>query len=174
MRILGIVAVLSAFLSILPVKRVSAQTLAPLTVPVVAADQRLWPKEVITKVPASASVRSGNQAIRTVTLPAGQMVRLLKVERETVRVEYQGTEFTMPATDTDVLAGANTRRLQLRAAEQAAAQPPPFGSAPPALTYKGEVTSLVRRILAKEGLWLFGLLVGLLVVTLAARRAFRS
>ncbi|MBS0657863.1 MAG: hypothetical protein JSR82_06395 [Verrucomicrobia bacterium] len=104
-----------------PISSLPAQAPAGglLTVEAVAADERLWPREVITKSAISVNVDG-----KTVTVPAGEMVRLQRVERDLVVGQFQGTTVRLPAAQTDLLAGANTRRAQLGITVQPVASAP--------------------------------------------------
>lgn len=149
---------------------------APLTIESVARDQRLWPKEIITKAPATTVAKAGPQAGKTVTLPAGEMARVLKVEKGSVRVQYQGQEFTLPASDTDVLAGATTRRMQLENAAKAAAgtsnpTPDEDGNLPAARKDREDRAAILKTLFRKQGGWFLGLGLAVLIVLVAARRA---
>lgn len=118
-----------------------------LTVERVAADPRLWPKQVITKAPATLTVLVNGQPSGTVQLPAGQLARLVRVEGSTAHLEVNGSPFTLPAAQTDLLAGAATQltRLQQPPAAARPVVPPPPAQAAPAPGQK------VLPIGAKEG-----------------------
>ncbi|MBS0660835.1 MAG: redoxin family protein [Verrucomicrobia bacterium] len=96
-----------------------------LTVERVAADPRLWPKQVITKAPANITVLVNGQPSGTMQLPAGQIARLVRVEGSIVHLEINRSPFTLPASETDLLAGAATQLARLQQPAPAASNLPP-------------------------------------------------
>lgn len=95
-----------------------------LTVEYVSAHPELWPKQVITKGPAQVTLRPSGGAPTTVTLPAGQLMKVVAVEGATVQLEYQGAAVTLPASQTDLLAGAASNQVRIAAASRPVAPPP--------------------------------------------------
>ncbi len=98
-----------------------------LTVEYVAAHPELWPKQVITKSPVQVSLKV-NGAPTTVTVPAGELMKVVSVNGTTARLEYQGATVSMPAVQTDLLAGAAS--AQARLYRGAALPPPPSATGP--------------------------------------------
>ena len=96
-----------------------------LTVDYVAVHPELWPKQVITKEPVQMVIRPDGAAPTTVTLPAGQLMKLMAVEGGNVRLEFQGSSVTVPAAQTDLLTGAATAMARLSAASRPPAPPAP-------------------------------------------------
>lgn len=101
-----------------------------LTVERVAADPRLWPRQVITKAPANVTVLVQGQPAGSVVLPAGQVAKVVKVEGSLVHLEVNGSPFTLPASQTDLLAGAATMEARLQRPQPVAAAPQPSAPAP--------------------------------------------
>lgn len=177
----------------------SAQVGTPLTVEAVAADQRLWPREVVTKT-AIPTVAGG----RPLTVPAGEILRVVRVEREGVVVQFQGQQVRLPAAQTDLLAGAHGRRMQqgsdvaappvpgTPASRKANSAPtanpagrPPEGAypvyptptpknlgapQPVPLTPKAQADRAIRNVIAKEGLWILGMLGVAIAIAIAGKR----
>ena len=95
-----------------------------LTVEYVAQHRELWPKQVITKSPVQATIKV-NGIPTLVTVPAGELMNVISVQGSTAHLEYQGGTVTMPAVQTDLLAGAAAAQARLfRGA------PPPAASSP--------------------------------------------
>jgi hypothetical protein len=128
-------AALFSFTLVICANSLSAQAPATgLTVDYVAAHPELWPKQVITKSPVQVSMRGSGGAPTQVMLPAGELMKLVGIEGGTVRLEYQGAAVTMPAAQTDLLAGAASAQARLYRGAQPtpAAAPPTVGNTPPA------------------------------------------
>jgi Thioredoxin-like len=102
-----------------------------LTVEYVAAHPELWPKQVITKSPVQVSLKV-NGAPTTVTVPAGELMKVVSVKGTTAQLEYQGATVSLPAVQTDLLAGAAS--AQARLYRGTALPPPPSAGVPPAPT----------------------------------------
>lgn len=118
-------------LSVLALGSLRAQEPAGLTIAQVAADQRLWPKQVILKVPATVPAMVNGAPAGNVTLPAGQLVKLVRLAGETAHLEVNGSPFTLPATQTDLLAGAAMLRTRLLLQAQQGAAPATPATPPP-------------------------------------------
>jgi len=107
-----------------------------LTVDYVAAHPELWPKQVITKSPVQVTLKV-NGAPATVTVPAGELMKVVSVNGSTAQLEYQGATVSLPAVQTDLLAGAASAQARLYrgvpppappyAGAPAAGNPPPAG-----------------------------------------------
>jgi Thioredoxin-like len=108
-----------------------------LTVDYVAAHRELWPKQIITKNAVQVTVKV-NGAPTAVTVPAGEWMKVVSIEGGTAHLEYQGAAVTMPAVQTDLLAGAASAQARLYRGPppappaSAAGAPPAAGNAPPA------------------------------------------
>ncbi len=98
-----------------------------LTVDYVAAHPELWPKQVITKSPVQVTMKV-NGAPTAVTVPAGELMNVVSVAGGTANLEYQGAAVSMPAVQTDLLAGAASAQARL----YRGAVPPPAPAAAPA------------------------------------------
>lgn len=107
-----------------------AQLVTGLTAEQVAANPQLWPRQVATKVAVTVPVVVNGQASGSVTLPAGQIARVVRVEGAMVQLEINGSPFSLPASQTDLLASATT--LQQRLQAQRSSTPPVATPPPPA------------------------------------------
>lgn len=99
-----------------------------LTVEYVAAHPELWPKQVITKGPAQVTLQTAGSAPVSMMMPAGELLKVVGVAGTTVQLEFRGAQLTMPAAQTDLLAGAASNLVRLAAASR----PPPAASSPAA------------------------------------------
>ncbi len=119
-----------ACLAVRPAKAQVAPPAAGLTVEAVAANRQLWPRQVITKAPASVVIVANGQPAGSLTLPAGALATLKRVEGSMVHLEVNGSAFTLPAAQTDLLAGASTMQARLLAAPAARPGAPQPGTVP--------------------------------------------
>ncbi len=129
-----------------------------LTVEYVAQHPELWPKQVITKGPAQVTFRPAGGAPSTVTLPAGQLMKVVGVDGTTVQLEYQGAPLTLPAVQTDLLAGAASKQVRIAAASRPAAPPSGAtapGNIPPAAAGAGGPLQNPLGVFLREGLIAF-------------------
>lgn len=100
-----------------------------LTVEYVAAHPELWPKQVITKSSAQVTLQTGGGAPVTLNMPAGELLKVVGVEGTTVQLEFRGAQLSMPAAQTDLLAGAASNQVRLAAASR-----PPSAPSSPGVT----------------------------------------
>ncbi len=104
-----------ALLAVLGYHPLAAQTAPPaggLTIEALSAQPAWWPRQVVTKVPVTVNVVSNGQPAGSVTLPAGQLLKLISMSGPNVNLDFNGSPFTIPAVQTDVLAGAAQMKLQ--------------------------------------------------------------
>lgn len=116
-----------------------------LTVEYVAAHPELWPKQVITKSSTQVTLQTGGGAPVTMNMPAGELLKVVGVEGANVQLEFRGAHLSMPAAQTDLLAGAASNQVRLAAASRPPAAPSspgpayaPSPSAPPRPPGSGE------------------------------------
>jgi hypothetical protein len=84
-----------------------------LTVEYVAAHRELWPKQIITKAPVQVALRLNGGPATPVLVPAGELMKVVGVAGVMIQLEYQGAAVTMPAVQTDLLAGAAANQSRL-------------------------------------------------------------
>lgn len=99
------------------------ESLTPATV---AADRRLWPREVTVTAEHQVPLLVNGKPAGTMKAPAGRTYPLLAVTATGVQVNALGTPLTLPSDQTDLL----TRAGQTQAALAAATPPPAVPTAP--------------------------------------------
>jgi hypothetical protein len=103
---------------------------APMTVETIAATPAWWPKQVsLVRVLAVPVVVNGKVAGEA-QLPAGTMLRLLRVVGAQVEVEYQGGRHFIPAAATDLGPRALALKASAPAGSTASVAPAPAAPAP--------------------------------------------
>lgn len=131
MRLLGVVLACVGFSAF-------AQE-STLTIETVAADRKLWPREVTVSVAHEVPIVVNGKSSGSMKAPAGRSYPVKSVSASGVVVDALGSPLTFATAETDVLARAQDAQAR-QAAQAAAATPPPVAAATPAPALKAAAT----------------------------------
>ena len=108
---------------------VVAETPKPLDLTTVAHTPAFWPKQIALTKPVPMSISFNGKVVGQAQVPAGTVLKLVRVNGSFVEVEYQGGRQFVPAASTDLL----RRAIALQSNSIASGEPATESAAPPAV-----------------------------------------